>query len=394
MTTSTKHILAITGTRAEFGVMLSLLEALRADRRFRLSVMATAGHLMPQLGSTWKEIEQQGFSLVSKVPMKLGDHSPSAIAQAGGQGVRDIARSLRRIQPDLVVLTGDRYETLAAAMAAFLCMIPIVHLHGGEMTIGAMDDSLRHAITKLSHVHFASTRAYGRRLRQLGEEKWRVHVVGAPSLDGLLNKPMLTADELSRRIGLDVSEPTVMVTYHPATLVDEPPGKTFDHIARALERRGINVIVTGPNADPGSGEILAAIRRFTRRYARVRHIPSLGHQAYLSALACMQAMIGNSSSGIIEAASFRLPVVDIGQREGGRVAPANVVNVPPTAAGIEKGLRKVLSAGFYSSLKRLKNPYGDGRSAPRMMKILTYLPPRAVLLAKRFVDYVVPEGCR
>jgi len=387
-----RTIVAVTGTRAEFGIMRSLLLRLRDHQAFRLRIVATAGQLRQELGSTWQEIEAHGFTIDAKVPMRVRADDRQAVAETAGYGAMNLAKVVTELGADLVLLTGDRYEALAAAMAAYLQAVPIIHLHGGELTFGAMDDSIRHAITKLAHVHFTSTAVYARRIRQMGEEPWRVHNVGAPSLDGLRDEKPPGNDELAEIIGFDPAEPTVLLTYHPATAADEPPGRTFRTIARALDAFDGHILVTGPNADPGSREILREIGTWSRRNRRVAHVPSLGHRAYLALLARAVAMVGNSSSGIIEAASFRLPVLNIGDRQAGRLRPRNVVDTAASAAAIARGLRRVLSRRFRRSLRGLRNPYGAGRSAGKMLSVLERLPDRSTLLHKEFRD--LPVGGR
>jgi UDP-hydrolysing UDP-N-acetyl-D-glucosamine 2-epimerase len=303
-----------------------------------------------------------------------------------------LAEAISRIDPDGVLLVGDRYETFAAASAAYLCHVPVAHCHGGEITRGAMDDALRHAITKLSHVHFASTEQYAGRIRQLGEEPWRVHVSGAPGLDTLRDAPLLSGAELAPTIGYDPSvEPTAVLTYHPATLADEAPGATFELLARALEMRDLRVVITGPNADPGSEEILAGIRAYTARSDRAMHAPSLGHLRYMSLLACAACMVGNSSSGIIEAGSFALPVVNVGRRQEGRTSGPNVIHVEADAAGIKRGIDQALSDETRQSLEGMENPYGSGRSWEKILNVLGRLPSREALLCKGFSDWTGGE---
>ena len=389
----TRHVLAITGSRAEFGIMQSLLAALREAPDFRLSLVVTGGHLVESLGQTWREIEQAGFDIARKIPMAASDGSRASMAETVGQGTAELARAIVEIAPDWVLLVGDRYETFAAAAASYLVHVPVVHLHGGEITRGAIDDALRHAITKLSHVHFASTAEYAARIRQLGEEPWRVHVVGAPGLDAAAEAELLPAGLLAERIGFDpAAEPPAILTYHPATLASEPPGATFALLADALAERHLPVVITGPNTDPGSGAILDEIHRFVQRYPRAVHRPSLGHLGYLSLLNAACCMVGNSSSGIIEAASFKLPVLNVGRRQDGRARGKNVIDAEADGAGIAAGLEKVLDPAFAESLSDLVNPYGEGQAWPKMLAALRQLPDRQTLLVKGFVD--TPGGRR
>jgi len=380
------RVLAITGSRADFGIASSLLHGLRENPKFDLRIVATGGHLVKRLGCTYTEIERAGFDIYAKVKIAPAQDTGQAVAEASGRGMARLAGVIGECQPDVVVLVGDRYETLSAAFAAYLMQVPVAHMHGGELTTGAMDDAIRHAITKLSHIHFVSTKEYGRRVRQMGEEAWRVRVVGAPGLDALRKQGLMSVAELTETLGFDPRSPTVLLTYHPATLSDEPPGPTFDMIAGVLSEFNGHIVITGPNTDPGSGDVLASIDRFVADCECACHIPSLGHKAYMSLMRYARCMVGNSSSGIIEAASFRLPVLNIGERQAGRHHARNVVDVASTQQAVRRGLYKVTSESFRKSLSGLRNPYGQGLAWKKMMAVLEDMPDRRTLLTKDFCD--------
>ncbi len=382
-------ILVITGARADFGLLRSLLMLLKENDCFQLNIAATAGHLVSKLGSTYREIIQEGFNLNVKIKMIPKSDSYFETSKAVGVGIQKISSALEQIIPELIILVGDRYETFAAAASAFMMKIPIVHIHGGELSLGSMDDSIRHAITKLSHIHFTSTKEYARRVIQLGEEPWRVHNVGAPALDLIDNVKSIPKSRLESSLQFDLGKPTIILTYHPATMSLKPPGAAFNLIMEALKEFKGNILITGPNADPGRNEIMSAIQDYLSKSENVRHVVSLGQRKYFSLLPLVTCMVGNSSSGLIEAPSFQLPVLNIGERQKGRVRARNVVDVPCDVTEIKKGLKVVLSSRFRKSLEGLKNPYGDGHSAEKMLKYLLNLPDREKLLAKDFHNVII-----
>jgi UDP-hydrolysing UDP-N-acetyl-D-glucosamine 2-epimerase len=285
--------------------------------------------------------------------------------------------------PEILVVLGDRFEMLAAGLAALPLTIPLAHIHGGESTEGALDESMRHALTKLSHLHFASTEAYARRIVQLGEEPWRVVTSGAPALDAIRRHVPLDDDALAAH-GVRLRGPTLLVTFHPVTLEREATVQ-LDAVMQAVDESGLDAVLTYPNADAAHSAIVERLESVANdeRFTLVR---SLGSDAYYTLLGRVAAMVGNSSSGIIEAASFGLPVVDVGDRQRGRIRPANVVHAEPTVSEIRDALERVLSEGFRAGLAGLENPYGDGHASPRIADVLTTVPLDDRLLTKRFHD--------
>jgi UDP-hydrolysing UDP-N-acetyl-D-glucosamine 2-epimerase len=272
----------------------------------------------------------------------------------------------------------------AAAIAALPLRIPVAHIHGGELTLGAIDDAMRHCITKLSHIHFAATEDYGRRIRQLGEEPWRVHVTGSPVIDAICSVDPIPRSELEQELGFDLSR-TLLITYHPVTL-QASQQEGISVLLLALSKFEHNLLFTYPNADSGSNEILDRVKEFVSLTSRGRLVSNLGHRKYHSIQKYVAAMVGNSSSGIIEAASFRLPVVNIGMRQAGRTHAANVIDVGATEESISRGISRALSSEFRTSIARVVNPYGDGRASTRIVSVLKSIDIGEALLVKRFAD--------
>lgn len=381
------RILAVTVARSDYGILRPVLDALRTDGAFTVDVVAAATHLSPAFGSTVRQVEADGYRPVARVEMTLAGDTPTAIALSTGLGVQGFAGAIAAANPDLLLLVGDRFETLAAGVAAVPLTVPIVHLHGGEVTEGAFDDQIRHALTKMSHVHCVSTPAAGRRVAQMGEEPWRICVSGAPGLDSLFQVTRLSREALEARIGLSLAEPPLLVTFHPVTLHADDTVAEVGAVIEALSRVDRPVVVTAPNADTAYARIRAAWAAFAAsRPGRVALVESLGTEGYVSLLHEAAAMVGNSSSGIIEAPAVPLPVVNLGVRQAGRDRAGNVIDVPSDATAIEAAIRRAIDPAFRASLTGLVNPYGDGHAASRIAAHLRGLPDRATLLRKRFVE--------
>jgi UDP-hydrolysing UDP-N-acetyl-D-glucosamine 2-epimerase len=361
------------------------MTAIDSDPALELAIVATGMHLSPKF-DTVHEIENDGFRIAHRVDAPLNGDSARDIANAIAAGVMGFGTLFDRWRPDILLLQGDRFEIYAAALAALPFGIPIAHMHGGELTLGAIDDPLRHSMTKIAHLHFVSAEPYARRVRQLGEEDWRITVSGAPSLDNLHSIEIIPGDALRAALSIPGDEPPLIVTFHPAT---RDYADTEEHIRALLTAlpAGVGpVVFTAPNADTGSDAVLNAIERYCRRRKDAVLIANLGTQRYFSLMAIARAMIGNSSSGIVEAASFELPVIDIGDRQKGRIAGPNVVHAAPEAAAIAAAFDRVLDPGFRRSLDGRTNPYGDGHAAARIVDVLRETPVDRRLLNKEFVD--------
>jgi len=343
-------------------------------------------HLLPKYGSTVSLIEQDGFQIGARVPIPLLSDQPLDIARAMGAGTIGFAEAYSATAIDLLLLLGDRFEMHAAAVAAVPFGITVAHLHGGELTLGAFDDALRHSITKLSHYHFVALPEYARRVIQMGEEPWRVLVSGAPSLDSLKVVTPLTRRELELQFGLDLAEPPLLVTFHPVTLEYRDAGSQVDELLAALDTFGAPVVFSGVNADTGHVEISGRVKQYLSTHPNARLVENFGTRAYFGLMACARAMAGNSSSGLLEAASFRLPVVNVGTRQDGRVRPPNVADVACMRADILAALHRVDTPAFRQSIASLDNPYGSGDAAAVIVEAIKRVPVGDLALRKQFRD--------
>ena len=385
----------VTVGRSDYSLYLPILRRITQDAALSLRLYATGSHLSPEFGLTVQAIEADGFTIHERVEMLLSSDTPEAIAKSSGLGVIGFAQAYARARPDALLVLGDRFEMHAAALAALPFAIPVAHVHGGELTEGAMDDALRHSLTKLSHLHFVATETYAARVRQLGEEPWRVTVSGAPSLDNLRTVSLLSREQLAAQYGVPTDGAVLLATLHPATLEPERIGPQADEWLAALEAWRGPIVFTLPNADTHGRLIASKIRAFTARHPHARLVENFGTQGYFSMMAAAAAMAGNSSSGLVEAPSFALPVVNVGARQQGRLRADNVIDVGATREEIARGLARAADPAFRARLRGLRNPYGDGRAAERIVARLVELPLDARLIRKRFVDAVpepVPAG--
>lgn len=376
----------VTVARSDYGIYLPVLRQLQREPTLRPMLIAAGMHLSPYFGLTVKAIEQDGFRVDERVEMLVASDTPEGVAKSLGLGIIGFAQVYARSRPDILLIMGDRYEMLAAASAALPFKVPVAHIHGGESTQGAIDEAIRHSITKMAHLHFASTEVYAQRLIQMGEEPWRVTVSGAPGLDNLRHFQPMSREALEREFGLDLSSPLLLVTYHPVTLEYEDTREQMAELLAALEDVGLPVVFTYPNADTGNHAIVQMLRDYVTGHEKARLVVNLGTQGYFSLMSEAIAMVGNSSSGIIEAPSFRLPAVNIGPRQAGRLRARNVIDVPCHRAAIAGGIRRAASPAFRASLADMDNPYGDGHAAERIVQRLATVPLDGKLLMKRFHD--------
>jgi UDP-hydrolysing UDP-N-acetyl-D-glucosamine 2-epimerase len=376
----------VTSARSDYGIHHPVLKRIQAEPELQLHLIATGMHLSPEFGMTVDAIESDGFEVADRVEMLLSSDSPAGIAKSMGLGTIGFAQSYARFQPDMLLVVGDRFEAHAAVTASLPFKIPVAHIHGGESTEGLIDEPIRHSITKMSHLHFPSTEAYGRRIVRMGEEPWRVLVTGAPSLDSINLSDLMSRSELEAKFGWDLSQPTLLVTSHPVTLEYENTREYTESLLAALDESGLNVIFTYPNSDTHGRVIAELINDYVASHERARLTISMGSQAYFSLMNQVQAMVGNSSSGIIEAASFNLPVVNIGNRQHGRFHGPNVVDVGSSKQEVLKGVQQAISEEFRSSLGDLVNPYGDGTASQKIVGRLKEVPLDQRLLQKCFYD--------
>ena len=383
-----RTVAVVTTSRADYSYYRPVMSAIQSSTDLGLRVIVGGMHLSPRFGSTVNAIEQDGFPISDRIEMVMTEDTPASIANSMSAATTGMSQALGRERPDLLLLLGDRFEMLAVAAAALPFAIPIAHIGGGESTYGAMDDSARHAITKLSHLHFVQTPMYRDRVIQMGEEPWRVFVAGAASLDNLRGFTPLTRALLEERVGMDLQEPPLVVTFHPATLEAEQSSSQVAELLAALEVVNDPVVFTAPNADPDHHAIQRAIQQYVAAHGNARLVTSLGTEAYFSLLRLASAMVGNSSSGIIEAASFELPVVNVGSRQEGRVHDRNVITVACARDAIERAIRTARSSEFRDTLRGLRNPYGDGRAAETIVHTLRTIDLGPKLLMKRFHQIV------
>lgn len=378
-----QRICVVTGSRAEYGLLYWVLHDLRADLGVELQIIATGMHLSPEYGLTVREIEADRFTVTRRVEMLLSSDTPGGVAKSMGLGVIGLSDALSHLAPDVVLLLGDRFEILAAAQACLIHKIPLAHIAGGDVTEGAFDESIRHAITKMAQVHFVTNEDAARRVRQMGEDPARVHVVGSPGLDHLHRSPLLARPELEAALGAPLGAKNLLVTFHPVTLDEHEGLGEFDALLGALADSppDTRLWFTRPNADTGGRAIAARLDAFAAQHAgRAKVYTSLGQLRYLSLMAQVDAVVGNSSSGLYEAPSFGVATVDVGDRQRGRLAASSVLHCKAEQAAIANALQRALSL----NCSGVVNPYGDGHSAPRIVRVLRGLPPAAVLLRKPF----------
>ncbi|EAR23500.1 UDP-N-acetylglucosamine 2-epimerase [Nitrococcus mobilis] len=368
-----RRVTVFTGTRAEYGLLYWLMKEIDSRLGLELQIIVSGMHLSPEFGETWRQIEADGFRIDAKVEMLLSSDTPLGVVKSMGLGTIGFADALDRLRPDVLVVLGDRFEALAVVQAALILRIPVAHLHGGEITEGAYDDAIRHAITKMASLHFVAAEPYRQRVIQMGESPARVFNVGAVGLDHVTRSSLLSADELARSLKFPLRAPYLLVTYHPVTLGEEDPIIAFQALLQALDAfPHCQVILTYPNADNGSRTIIPLLEDYARaRPERVVALPSLGFYRYLSALATASAVVGNSSSGIIEAPAFKVPTVNIGTRQRGRLAADSVVHCEPDFPAIQQALAEVLSTEFRVKCQDVRNPYGQGSAAVAITDALT-----------------------
>ena len=368
-----RKICVFTGTRADYGLLNGLMHEIAGSDDLCLQLLVTGSHLCGSFGMTVREIEADGFHIDKTVEILMASDSPTATSKAVGLGMIGYSEACAELSPDIVVILGDRFEAMAGAMAAVIAGVPIAHIHGGETTEGAIDEAFRHSITKMAFMHFTSTDRYRERVIQMGEDPRKVFSVGAPGLDRLDRPDLLrTRSEFETEIEFKLAERAVLVTYHPETLDHEASEKRFAEILRALESfRDISIIFTYPNADPDGQIIIEMILQFVARHPdRAKAYASLGQRLYFSALHHMDGVIGNSSSGIIEAPSFDIGTIDIGDRQKGRVRAASVINCDANHQQISSAIQRILSVDFKNGLKAVTNPYRKANTAKAICQVL------------------------
>jgi UDP-N-acetylglucosamine 2-epimerase (non-hydrolysing)/GDP/UDP-N,N'-diacetylbacillosamine 2-epimerase (hydrolysing) len=375
------RIAVVTTSRADYSHLYWPLKGLHAHPDIDLNIIAMASHLSPEFGRTVREIEADGLPIAAKLECLLSSDTDVGMAKSIGLGVLALADTLSSLRPDILLLIADRYEMLAPASVALALRIPIAHIEGGEMSEGAIDDAVRNALTKMSHVHFTSTFRARERVISMGEEPWRVHRAGAPSLDHLKKSKLFSQQEMEERLAVKLSVPTIVVAFHPVTLLSDTVVEA-DALYAALGERTEQLIFCYPNADAGSRSLVQQTERFLAARGNGKLFVNLPAVEYWSLLQFVRMMIGNSSSGIMETASFALPTINVGLRQKGRERPRNVIDVIADAKLIGEAIEKALSLQFSEKLLGMDNPYGEGVASERIVDILTHLPGRNELLMK------------
>jgi GDP/UDP-N,N'-diacetylbacillosamine 2-epimerase (hydrolysing) len=366
-----KSVCVVTGSRAEYGLLRWAMEEIQASSSLELRVIVTGAHLSPEFGMTASEIESDGFAIDQRVEMLLSADTPTAITKSIGLGMIGFADALAAIKPDALLVLGDRYEILAAVTAALVARVPVAHVHGGETTQGAIDEAIRHSITKMSQLHFVAAQEYRNRVIQLGEEPSRVFCVGGLGIDGILKTKRLSRAALEESLGIKFLDRNLMVTFHPATLETDTAETQMDELLAALaDLQNTAIVFTMPNADTDGRALLEKIKVFCEQHANSHWFSSLGHARYLSCLAQVDAVVGNSSSGLTEAPTFKVATVNIGDRQLGRLSAQSVIDCSPTRESIADALATVYSPDFRTKLLAVVNPYGDGGAASAIVQML------------------------
>ncbi len=378
----TRKIAVVTSSRADYSHLYWPLRALAENPGVDLKLIVLGAHLSPEFGMTIREIEKDGFALDGRIECLLSSDTDVGMAKTIGLATLSLADLLGTMRPDLLLLIADRYEMLAPASVALALRIPIAHIEGGEISEGAIDDAVRNALTKMSHIHFTSTEKARARVISLDEEPWRAHRAGAPSLDHLAKRKLYAREELEHRLGISLQERSLLVAYHPVTLLEDTTAEAEALFAALAATEG-QILFCYPNSDAGSRSLIQRTKRFLAERGHGHVFANLDALTYWSLLARVDLLLGNSSSGIMETASFGLPTINIGLRQKGRERALNVIDVPPVAEEIVAAIDRARSAEFRQSLAGMANPYGDGHAAERITDVLTSVPLGPELLIKR-----------
>lgn len=382
-----KVIGILTATRAEYGLLKNIILKLNKKPEYDVRVLVTGMHLSSEFGYTYKEIEKDGINIDKKVEILLSSDDSEAVSKSMGLAMIGFGEYFREKRPDMLIVLGDRYETLAVCMAASNARIPIAHLYGGEITEGALDNAIRHSISKLSYLHFTSTEEYRKRVIQLGEEPSRVFCVGAMGIENIVSEKLMTKEELEKSIGMKLDVPYSVVTFHPVTLEENTAGKQIDQLLKYMDsRKDMKYIITKANADEGGQQINQKIDDYVNCHNNAKAFFSLGIKRYLSALKYAHMIMGNSSSGLLEAPSFKIPTINIGDRQKGRITAESVICCKPEFKDIKRSVERAETVQFRQKLKDVKNPYGDGNTSEKIIEIINREMYKGINLKKKFYD--------
>lgn len=382
-----RKICVVTGTRAEYGLLYWLMRFIKESKELDLQLVVTGMHLSPEFGSTYESILEDGFKIDKKVEMLLSSDSEVAITKSIGLGIIGFADALSELKPHIMVVLGDRYEVLAAATAATISRIPIAHIHGGEKTEGLIDEAIRHSVTKMSHLHFTSTAVYRNRVIQLGENPDRVFNFGAVGIDIIKNRKLMTREQFESSIGISLGKNSLMVTYHPTTLENKTSQEQFQNLLKALDNLSdTKIIFTKANADTNGRIINFMIDEYVSKNSHKSvAFTSLGQHRYISAMQYVNGIVGNSSSGLIEAPSFKIGTINIGDRQRGRIKASSVIDCEANFLDIKRALNLLLSPKFQRTLNQVINPYGEGGASKKIIAILKKFE-LSNILKKRFYE--------
>ncbi len=384
-----RKICVVTGTRAEYGLLRFLMDGVKKSKKLKLQIIATGMHLSPEFGLTYKEIEKNGFKIDKKVEMLTSSDTSNGIVKSIGLGMIGLSDALEDLNPDIILVLGDRYEIFSVATAAMVYRIPIVHLHGGEATEGLIDEPIRHSITKMSHLHFVANEEYRRRVIQLGEKPENVFMVGGLGIDSIINLNLLSHKELEKALNFKLGTKNLMITFHPVTLEEKTSKEQMQELLDALlEFKDVHLIFTMPNADTDGRILFSLIEDFVKKHPQSKSFTSLGQLRYLSCIKHVDGVVGNSSSGLAEVPSFKKGTVNIGDRQRGRIKAKSIIDCEPKRESIVKALRKLYSPNFQKTLKNVVNPYGTGGASKAIVKKLEQVSLDNIL-KKKFYDLEV-----
>jgi GDP/UDP-N,N'-diacetylbacillosamine 2-epimerase (hydrolysing) len=389
-----RKICVVTGSRADYGLIRSVMKKIDDEPSLTLQIIVTGMHLSREFGNTYEEIEKDGFAISSKIECLNSSDSPKSIADSIGRTLKGCAEAFEELKPDVVLILGDRFEIFAAATAALITRIPIAHIHGGEKTLGAYDEAFRHSITKMANLHFVATKEYKKRVIQLGEKPEYIFEVGGVGIDDIKELQLLDRFQLESELGIRLEKRSLLVTFHPATLEQESSSKQFNELLNALsELENTTLIFTMPNADTGGRAIIHQIRKFVEQRKSAYAFESLGRNLYLSCLANVNGVIGNSSSGILEAPSFKIGTINIGNRQEGRVQASSVINTNANQQDIAFSLKQLFSKEFQSIVETTRNPYGEGGASMKIVNALRDVSLDRVI-KKEFLDHDLSDFSR
>lgn len=368
-----RKICVITGSRAEYGLLRWVMQGIKDDANLTLQIIATGMHLAPEFGLTYRVIERDGFHIDRKIEMLTSSDTSVGIAKSMGLGMIGFADALNELSPDIIVVLGDRFEIFAAVSAALVARIPVAHLHGGETTEGAFDEALRHSITKMSHLHFVAAEAYRQRVLQLGEQPERVFLVGGLGIDNIERLKLLDRAELEASLDFKLGQKNLLITFHTVTLESATAEEQMAELLAALATlEDTQLIFTMPNADTDGRVLIKMVEQFVAQHANARAYTSLGQLRYLSCIAHVDGVVGNSSSGLTEVPSFRKGTINIGDRQRGRLQAESVINCEPTRQSIAAAVARLYSADFQAGLGRVRNPYGEGGASEKVIETIKH----------------------